>query len=44
LWLGQRRARSREGLPNGIWADTLKIVFTSIGFPSRISEVVVVIQ
>ena len=41
-WLRQRWARSQEGLPNGIWADTLKGVFTLIGFSSRISEVVVV--
>jgi hypothetical protein len=31
-------------LPNGIWADTLKGVFTLIGFSSRNSEVVVVVQ
>ena len=43
-WLRQRWARSREGLPNGIWADTLKGVFTLIGFSSRNSEVVVVVQ
>ena len=41
-WLRKRWARSQEGLPNGIWADTLKVVFTLIGFSSRISEVVVV--
>ena len=41
-WLRQRWARSQEGLPNGIWADTLKGVYTLIGFSSRISEVVVV--
>ena len=43
-WLRQRWARSQEGLPNGIWADTLKDVFTLIGFSSRNSEVVVVVQ
>ena len=43
-WLRQRWARSQEGLPNGIWADTLKGVFTLIGFSSRNSEVVVVVQ
>ena len=43
-WLRQRWARSQQGLPNGIWADTLKGVFTLIGFSSRNSEVVVVVQ
>ena len=43
-WLRQRWAPSQKGLPNGIWADTLKGVFTLIGFSSRNSEVVVVVQ
>ena len=43
-WLRQRRARNGLGVPNGIWADTLKVVFTLIGFSSRNSEVVVVVQ